>query len=394
MKQRLRPVHALTIVALILALTGSFSVDSFAQAPTEQEPPAQEASSLKSENEKLSYALGMLFGKQLRAQALEPDLDLVVRGLKDAHSGSTTLLTEEAVRRVVNNLQSELKKNQIALRGKKLADIKEKGEAFLAANKAREGVVTLESGLQYTILKAGDGAKPTIDDTVISHYRGTLIDGSEFASSYKSNQPATFAVKKVIKGWAEALQLMPVGSKWQLFIPSKLAYGERGAGRDIGPNATLIFDVELISIKARNAQAHSLSPEGPADKVVSVDPALAAVKLFFKLDPRTTTGMYLGERWVSPPKYMSSQEGKSITVEARAHGLDAKGRTTKILPTWIPADPEMVTVSPSEGPAVTITVHRAGESRLRVTAQGVSEELPIKAAYQGNVIQVEITQQK
>jgi FKBP-type peptidyl-prolyl cis-trans isomerase FklB len=128
---------------------------------------------------------------------------------------------------------------------------KQAGDAFLAANKSKEGVVTLPSGLQYKILKAGTGPKPTVSDSVVCNYRGTLLDGKEFDSSYKRGQPATFPVGRVIKGWTEALQLMPVGSKWQLFIPSDLAYGASGAGGDIGPNATLIFEVELISIQGK-----------------------------------------------------------------------------------------------------------------------------------------------
>jgi FKBP-type peptidyl-prolyl cis-trans isomerase FklB len=129
------------------------------------------------------------------------------------------------------------------------------GETFLAENKTREGVVALESGLQYKILKSGDGEKPAAGDTVVCNYRGTLINGTEFDSSYKRGKPATFAVNRVIKGWTEALQLMPVGSKWQLFIPPNLAYGARGAGNLIGPNATLIFEVELIAIEGKAGNA-------------------------------------------------------------------------------------------------------------------------------------------
>jgi FKBP-type peptidyl-prolyl cis-trans isomerase FklB len=127
---------------------------------------------------------------------------------------------------------------------------KKDGEAFLAANAGKEGVVKLPSGLQYKILTPGTGPKPSATDSVVCNYRGTLIDGTEFDSSYKRGQPATFGVGRVIKGWTEALQLMPVGSKWQLFVPAQLAYGDRGAGADIGPNATLIFEVELLSIEA------------------------------------------------------------------------------------------------------------------------------------------------
>ena len=211
---------------------------------------AQDAPALKDQKEKLSYALGMDLGTQFRRQSVEVDPDLFVKGLKDSLSGGKTLLTEQEARAAITELQNEIRKKQMAL-AKEVGDKnKKEGDAFLAENKAKEGVVTLESGLQYKVLKAGEGNKPSIDDTVVCHYRGTLINGTEFDSSYKRNQPATFAVKGVIKGWTEALQLMPVGSKWQLFIPSGLGYGERGAG-NIGPNATLIFEVELISIQSK-----------------------------------------------------------------------------------------------------------------------------------------------
>jgi FKBP-type peptidyl-prolyl cis-trans isomerase FklB len=144
---------------------------------------------------------------------------------------------------------------------------KKEGDAFLAANKGKDGVVTLPSGLQYKIIKEGTGPKPTTNDTVMCNYKGTLIDGKEFDSSYKRGQPATFPVGGVIKGWTEALQLMPVGSKWQLFIPSDLAYGDRGAGADIGPGSTLIFEVELMSIEAKNAdKGGDKGAEKPADQ--------------------------------------------------------------------------------------------------------------------------------
>ncbi|MBZ5498609.1 MAG: FKBP-type peptidyl-prolyl cis-trans isomerase [Acidobacteriia bacterium] len=212
---------------------------------------AQDTAVLKGPKEKRSYALGMDLGNQLRRQAVEIDPDLFRQGLNDALSGSKPLLTEDEVRATITELQNELMKKQ-AEAAKMLAEKNRKeGEAFLAANKAKEGVVTLPSGLQYKILTAGNGQKPTADDTVVCNYRGTFIDGTEFASSYKGNQPAPFAVKGVIKGWTEALQLMPVGSKWQLFVPSNLAYGESGRGPAIPGNATLIFEVELISIQGK-----------------------------------------------------------------------------------------------------------------------------------------------
>jgi FKBP-type peptidyl-prolyl cis-trans isomerase FklB len=149
-------------------------------------------------------------------------------------------------------LQEETRKKQAEKAQQMGAANKTEGETFLAANKNKEGVITLPSGLQYKILQAGTGPKPAATDSVVCNYRGTLINGTEFDSSYKRGQPATFPVNGVIKGWTEALQLMPVGSKWQLFVPAQLAYGDRGAGADIGPNATLIFEVELLSIQAKS----------------------------------------------------------------------------------------------------------------------------------------------
>jgi FKBP-type peptidyl-prolyl cis-trans isomerase len=212
---------------------------------------AQEPSTLKSPKEKLSYALGVDLGNQFRQQAVEIDSAIFAEGLKTALAGGKTLLTEQEVKSVIGELQTRMREKQAAAVKEISEKTKKEGEAFLAENKSKEGVVTLPSGLQYKILKAGDGKKPTIDDTVVCHYRGTLVNGTEFDSSYKRNQPATFAVKGVIKGWTEALQLMPVGSKWQLFIPSALGYGERGATSLIPPNSALIFEVELISIQGK-----------------------------------------------------------------------------------------------------------------------------------------------
>jgi FKBP-type peptidyl-prolyl cis-trans isomerase len=149
-------------------------------------------------------------------------------------------------------VQTELRKKQDEKKHAAGEANKKDGDAFLAANKGKEGVVTLPSGLQYKILTAGKGPKPTADDSVVCNYRGTLINGTEFDSSYKRGEPATFPVGGVIKGWTEALQLMPVGSKWQLFVPSDLAYGERGPSPEIGPNSTLIFEVELLSIQDKS----------------------------------------------------------------------------------------------------------------------------------------------
>ena len=210
---------------------------------------AQDAPALKSEKEKLSYAMGLDLGTQLKSRSVDIDPDVFARALKDALSGAKTLMTDAEAKAVITELQKVMLVKQAAeakAAGEK--NMKE-GDAFMAANKAKDGVVTLPSGLQYKVITAGTGPKPTLEQTVVCHYRGTLIDGKEFDSSYKRGQPAAFPVKGVIKGWTEVLQLMPVGSKWQVFIPPDLAYGTRGAGADIGPNATLIFEIELVAIK-------------------------------------------------------------------------------------------------------------------------------------------------
>lgn len=209
---------------------------------------AEQAAGLSSEKDKVSYAIGMSIGQGLVGQKLDIDPEKVARGLQDSMTGAPKLSEEEA-QTVLQGFQARLmaaKQAEMKAAGEKNA---KEGEAFLTANGKKKGVTTLPSGLQYTVLSTGKGTKPTAADTVTVNYRGTLIDGTEFDSSYKRGEPATFPVGGVIKGWTEALQLMPEGSKWQLFIPAGLAYGERGAGKAIGPNATLIFEVELLSIK-------------------------------------------------------------------------------------------------------------------------------------------------
>jgi len=205
---------------------------------------------LKTEKDKVSYAIGMNVGRNLQRQSLEVDPAMLMKGLQDTLAGKP-LLTEGEAQQVLMQLQTDLRKKQEEKAQQAGAANQKEGEAFLAANKTKPGVVTLPSGLQYKVEKEGTGPKPTATDTVVCNYRGTLVNGTEFDSSYKRGEPATFPVNGVIKGWTEALQLMPVGSKWQLFIPPDLAYGTRGAGADIGPNATLIFEVELVSIQAK-----------------------------------------------------------------------------------------------------------------------------------------------
>jgi len=217
-------------------------------------PSAKAAAPLTTPKDKLSYTIGTDIGKKLKAQSIDVDPTVVSRGIKDAFTGAKPAMTDEEMKSTLTDLQKQMREKQMAVVRELSEKNKKEGEAFLAANKTKEGVVTLPSGLQYKILKAGDGKKPAASDSVVCNYRGTLIDGTEFDSSYKRGEPATFPVSGVIKGWTEALQLMPVGSKWQLVVPSELAYGERGAGGDIAPNSTLIFEVELLSIQAPEEQ--------------------------------------------------------------------------------------------------------------------------------------------
>ena len=235
-------------------------------AKTGQAPAAKAGAplALTTPKQKSSYAIGLSIGKTMKRDGVDVDSASLARGLRDALSGAKPLLTDQDAQAALIALQQEVRKKQEAQRAVAMEANKKEGEAYLAANKAKDGVVTLPSGLQYKILKEGSGPKPTAGDTVVCNYKGTLIDGTEFDSSYKRGQPATFAVGQVIKGWTEALQLMPVGSKWQLFVPAEMAYGERGAGQgsNIGPNATLVFEVDLLSIAPKEAeQKPELKPE-------------------------------------------------------------------------------------------------------------------------------------
>jgi FKBP-type peptidyl-prolyl cis-trans isomerase FklB len=196
---------------------------------------------LKTEQEKNGYSAGYDIGRTVQRQLADIDAEAMARGLKDAMTGATPALPDQEIQQRFATVRQESAK-KIVEKNKK------DGEAFLVKNKGEKGVKATASGLQYKVITAGKGKQPTAEDTVTVNYRGTLIDGTEFDSSYKRNQPATFPVKGVIPGWTEALQLMKEGSKWMLYIPANLAYGERGAGNLIGPNSTLIFEVELLSI--------------------------------------------------------------------------------------------------------------------------------------------------
>jgi FKBP-type peptidyl-prolyl cis-trans isomerase FklB len=210
---------------------------------------AKEIKRLVTEKEKISYSIGLSIGKSFKQQAIDIEMDTLVKGVEDALQDAKPLLTEDEIREVMTNLQKNLmaKKQQEdeQVAGKNL----EEGKQFLETNKKRTGVKTLPSGLQYEVIQTGTGNSPKIDDTVVTNYKGTLINGTEFDSSYKRGKPAVFPVNGVIQGWIEALQLMKPGAKWKLYIPAELAYGARSAGPIIGPNSTLIFEIELLEIK-------------------------------------------------------------------------------------------------------------------------------------------------
>jgi FKBP-type peptidyl-prolyl cis-trans isomerase FklB len=260
------------ITALVLLCLSALNFTAIAQTPSSNTKPksttpstkkratsaapkpaakSSQVTTLKDQKEKASYALGLNVGTSFKKQQIDIDPNLVAKGLTDAYTGAKPLLTESQIAGALNALKSETMAKQQGVASELAVKNKAEGEKFLAENKSKPGVTSLPSGLQYKVIQEGSGPKPTPSDVVVCHYRGTLLDGSEFDSSFKRGQPASFPVSGVIRGWTEALQLMPVGSKWQLFVPADLAYGERGAGADIGPNATLIFEVELVSIETK-----------------------------------------------------------------------------------------------------------------------------------------------
>ena len=275
----------IVILLLGIAQVSAQAADSSAAAPPP--PPAAKSQeetlnpAFKDQKEKLSYAVGMNLANAIQKQSVEVDPDLVIQGFQDAFSGSETLMTEQEVGAILIEKKNELANRRLTLGAKKSEERKKlaernkkEGEAFLAENKAKEGVVTLPSGLQYSILKAGDGTKPTLDDTVVLNYRGTLIDGTEIDSSDQRGGPVSMRVTRKrgipIAGWREAIQLMPAGSRWQLFIPSHLAYGDRTRGK-VGPNSTLIYDVELVSVNSINDIIGTAAQAEDADANASQD---------------------------------------------------------------------------------------------------------------------------
>jgi FKBP-type peptidyl-prolyl cis-trans isomerase len=250
---------AVLAVGLLAAAAGCTSEQSPAKKTPDKKAAvaapvtnAQPSVVLKTPMDQMSYSFGVETVKGLKKQQMELNMDAVYQGMKDATTGNKLLMDDEELKESYAMFQSMFRTTQMQRRMNIGQDNKKKGAIFLAENKDKEGVVTLPSGLQYKILKEGTGPKPKDTDIIQCYYRGMLIDGTEFDSSAKSNdegEPAVVSLSSCIPGWKEAIPLMPVGSKWQLFIPSELAYGQQPSGRYIGPNATLIYEVELVAIK-------------------------------------------------------------------------------------------------------------------------------------------------
>jgi FKBP-type peptidyl-prolyl cis-trans isomerase FklB len=224
---------------ILVLLCGSVFVTSQAWS--------EEAPEIKTEKDKLSYSIGASIGKNLKKENTEIDLNLLVKGIKNGLAGERLAIPDKEIRMILGTYQSELRKKMTVSKQQATIENKKKGDAFLADNKSKNGVKVLESGVQYSVLKDGNGKKPSEADTVVVNYRGTLISGDEFDAT-EAGHPATLKVSSLIAGWKQALTQMPVGSKWKLYIPSQLGYGERGVGSDIGPNEVLVFEVELLSI--------------------------------------------------------------------------------------------------------------------------------------------------
>jgi FKBP-type peptidyl-prolyl cis-trans isomerase FklB len=231
-------------------------------APAEKAAPAEP----KLDMDKVSYVIGLSVGKEMKSQGIDLRTDAFMKGVNDSLSGAKPSLTEAETQQIITGFRAELAAKKQAEAKKQAAENRQKEEAFLADNKGKEGVKTTPSGLQYKVLKEGDGKKPTAYDSVTVNYRGTLLDGTEFDSSYKRGQPATFPVGGVIPGWSEAIQLMKTGSKYQMFIPSKLGYGEAGVPGVIPPSATLVFEVELLSVKEAAEKETPVAPSSAKEK--------------------------------------------------------------------------------------------------------------------------------
>jgi FKBP-type peptidyl-prolyl cis-trans isomerase FklB len=245
-----------TILTLVCLLALTVACNQNEKTETSKAPQT-----LTTQKDKVSYSIGMDIGTTIKQQGFDVDPALVALGMNHAFGNATTLLTPEQAKEVLAQWQQDLMQKRVEAIKKQAEENAAAGKAFLEANAKKEGVVTLDSGLQYKILEEGNGTRPAVDDIVTVHYKGTLTNGTEFDSTYSRNQPATFPVNGVIKGWTEALQKMKTGGHWMLYIPANLAYGERQAGPVIGPNSTLVFDVTLLSIQDKNQAATQTATE-------------------------------------------------------------------------------------------------------------------------------------
>jgi len=245
----MKKIHTLTFLLLMVMFVAC------GKAASESAAKPLKSEDLDSQKKKVSYAIGLDIGKNFKARAMDIDMEILIQGLRDAQGSGEPLLKQEEIQQVMTQFQQDMMKAEKEKKMGQAQANKAKEEAFLKENAQKPGIKITASGLQYRVISTGAGPLPKLTDTVKVHYRGTLLDGTEFDSSYKRNEPAVFPLNGVIKGWIEALQLMKVGSKWQIFLPASLAYGENGAGQVIGPNATLIFDVELLSIEKTEAVA-------------------------------------------------------------------------------------------------------------------------------------------
>jgi len=272
--------------ALLVAAAGAAHGQSSGQpaqkpaAPAAQPAPAAPAATApsgkpESLQDKASYAIGLNLGKSLKNNDIQANTDLILRGLRDGISGGQPLLTDEEIQATMQDFQKQVVAQQESKRKVLGEKNKAEGEAFLAKNKAKPGVKTTASGLQYEVLTEGTGPTPKPTDTVTVNYKGTLLDGTTFDSSYDRKEPATFVLNQVIPGWTEGVQLMKVGSKYRFYIPPALGYGDRGAGNAIGPNAPLIFEVELLSIGQPNPPAGTPGAAGGAAEGAAAQPQAA-----------------------------------------------------------------------------------------------------------------------
>lgn len=270
------------LVLSAILIAGCLSLNARAEdkkpEAAKEAAPAAEPAEAPLTKERISYSIGMFFGNMIKRQGTDVDVDTIAVAIKDILGTGTTRLTEQEAQQTMMAMNKEAaakREAEAKVAGEKN---KEEGEKFLAENAKKTGVKTTESGLQYKVITEGTGPTPHSSDTVSTQYKGRLINGTEFDSSYKRGQAMEFPVTGVIPGWTEALQKMKVGSKWELYIPSQLAYGERGQGRDIGPNSTLIFEIELLAIKPPPSET-SQAVSGEIIKVPSAEELKKGAKI-------------------------------------------------------------------------------------------------------------------